>query len=67
MPSVRTGRDHCWPRITATRPVAGATNVRFEWVCNNGDVPRSDANRLERYWPGRAYVQSAGGRDDQDE
>jgi beta-mannanase len=43
-----------WRHMVDVFRRAGADNVRFVWSPNNVDVPSS--NRLERYYPGDAYV-----------
>lgn len=45
-----------WRRMTALFDEAGATNVRWVWGPNVTDEPRTDGNRMERYYPGADHV-----------
>ena len=45
-----------WTRMTTLFDEAGATNVRWVWGPNVTDEPRTEANRMERYYPGAAHV-----------
>ncbi|MFN2321768.1 MAG: glycoside hydrolase family 26 protein [Trueperaceae bacterium] len=45
-----------WTRMTALFDEAGASNVRWVWGPNVTDEPRTDANRMERYYPGAGHV-----------
>ena len=45
-----------WRRMVAVFEAAGADNVRWVWSPNVTDGPRTDDNRMERYYPGAAYV-----------
>jgi len=45
-----------WTRMTALFDAAGASNVRWVWAPNVTDEPRTDANRMERYYPGAEHV-----------
>lgn len=45
-----------WTRMTALFDEAGATNVRWVWGPNVTDEPRTEANRMERYYPGAEHV-----------
>lgn len=37
-----------------------ADNVKFGWAANNDDVPETEANRFENYYPGDEYVDYIG-------
>ena len=41
-----------WRHLTELFEREGVTNVRWVWSPNVTDEPRTDANRLERYYPG---------------
>ena len=45
-----------WAHVTALFRDAGAVNVRWVWSPNLTDEPRTDANRMERYYPGHDQV-----------
>jgi len=45
-----------WIRMHDIFRAEGATNVRWVFAPINEDWPITDANRLERYYPGRSYV-----------
>lgn len=45
-----------WTRMTTIFDEAGATNVRWVWGPNVTDEPRTEANRMERYYPGADRV-----------
>jgi hypothetical protein len=50
------GLRAAWTRMTALFAAEGADNVRWVWSPNVSDEPRTDANRMERYYPGDAHV-----------
>jgi beta-mannanase len=39
---------------------AGASNATWVWSVNHWSVPHTRANRIERYWPGRSFVDWVG-------
>lgn len=45
-----------WRRIVGIFRDAGADNVRWVWSPNVTDEPRTEANRMENYFPGADYV-----------
>jgi hypothetical protein len=45
-----------WRRIHRIFERRGADNVRFVWCPMTADVPATPGNRMERYYPGRRYV-----------
>ena len=45
-----------WIHLTTLFEREGATNVRWVWSPNVTDEPRTDANRMERYYPGTDHV-----------
>ncbi len=45
-----------WRRVVALFDEEGATNVRWVFSPNVTDEPRTDANRMELYYPGHDYV-----------
>ncbi len=45
-----------WRHLTELFAREGATNVRWVWSPNVTDEPRTDGNRLERYYPGSDHV-----------
>lgn len=45
-----------WQRIATLFQMEGASNVRWVWSPNVTDWPRTEANRMENYYPGDAYV-----------
>jgi hypothetical protein len=45
-----------WRRMHDVFTQQGATNVKWVWSPLQEDVPQTNANRFERYYPGRAYV-----------
>ena len=45
-----------WRHLTELFAREGAHDVRWVWSPNVTDEPRTDANRLERYYPGAAHV-----------
>ena len=45
-----------WRRMTAVFRDGGAHNVRWVWSPNVSDEPRTEANRMERYYPGHDQV-----------
>ncbi len=45
-----------WRHMTALFAREGATNVRWVWSPNVTDEPRTDGNKLERYYPGADHV-----------
>jgi len=45
-----------WTRMTALFAAEGAHQVRWVWSPNVTDEPRTDGNRLERYYPGSDQV-----------
>ena len=45
-----------WRRMAAIFDAEGATNVRWVFSPNVTDEPRTDANRMERYYPGDDVV-----------
>lgn len=45
-----------WTRMAEVFEAAGAHNVRWVWAPNVTDEPRTDANRMERYYPGPEHV-----------
>ncbi len=45
-----------WRRVVDVFEQAGATNVRWVFSPNVMDEPRTEANRLENYYPGHEYV-----------
>jgi hypothetical protein len=51
-----------WRRVVGLVRRAGATNVRFVWSANPNlyETPAAWLKRLERYWPGRRYVDAVG-------
>jgi hypothetical protein len=50
------GLRAAWIRMTALFEAEGADNVRWVWSPNVTDEPRTEANRMERYYPGDAHV-----------
>jgi hypothetical protein len=50
------GLRDAWIRMTEVFAAEGADNVRWVWSPNVTDQPRTEANRMERYYPGDAYV-----------
>jgi len=50
------GLRAAWIHMTALFDAAGAHNVRWVWSPNVSDEPRTDANRMERYYPGDDHV-----------
>jgi beta-mannanase len=49
-----------WRRMHRIFAATGARNVRWVWSPLNVDVPATRANRMERYYPGRKYVDVLG-------
>jgi len=45
-----------WRRIDALFELEGASNVRWVWSPNVTDWPRTEANRMENYYPGHEFV-----------
>ncbi len=45
-----------WRRVVDVFDEMGATNVRWVFSPNVTDEPRTEANKMERYYPGAAYV-----------
>lgn len=45
-----------WRHVHDIFVAEGAINVRFVWCPNNKSYPNSDANAIEGYYPGDAYV-----------
>lgn len=45
-----------WRYVANLFAEEGAANVRWVWSPNITDWPRTDANRMEHYYPGDAYV-----------
>ena len=45
-----------WIRLVRLFDEEGADNVRWVWSPNVTDEPRSDENRMERYYPGDEHV-----------
>jgi beta-mannanase len=45
-----------WRHLHDVFTMAGATNVRWVWSPQAGDVPSTPANALESYYPGAEYV-----------
>lgn len=45
-----------WVRMTALFAAEGADNVRWVWSPNVTDQPRTEANRMEHYYPGDDHV-----------
>lgn len=45
-----------WQRMVKLFREEGADNVRWVWSPNVTDWPRTEANRMENYYPGEAYV-----------
>ena len=45
-----------WTRMTRLFDDAGASNVRWVWSPNVTDEPRTEGNRMERYYPGAMHV-----------
>jgi Glycosyl hydrolase family 26 len=45
-----------WRRVVRIFRKQGAHNVRFVWAPITEDLPHTKANRFERYYPGRKYV-----------
>lgn len=45
-----------WVHVAQVFAREGAHNVRWVWSPNVTDEPRTDANRLERYYPGSDHV-----------
>ncbi len=45
-----------WRRIWQIFETGGAHNVRWVWSPNVTDEPRTEANRMENYFPGEQYV-----------
>ena len=45
-----------WQRMVHIFEEEGASNVRWVWSPNVTDWPRTEANRMENYYPGEAYV-----------
>jgi hypothetical protein len=50
------GLRAAWTHMTALFAAEGAHNVRWVWSPNVTDEPRTDANRMENYYPGDAHV-----------
>ena len=50
------GLKTAWRRMTGIFREAGASEVRWVWSPNVNDQPRSEANRLEHYYPGADVV-----------
>ncbi len=50
------GLVRAWIRITAIFREEGAHNAFWVWSPNVTDDPRTEANRMEHYFPGPAYV-----------
>ncbi len=49
-----------WRRMTAVFEEEGADNVRWVWSPNVTDGPRTEANRMENYYPGDDQVDVLG-------
>ncbi len=49
-----------WHRMTAVFAEEGADNVRWVWSPNVTDQPRTEANRMEHYYPGDDQVDVLG-------
>lgn len=49
-----------WRRMTAVFEDEGADNVRWVWSPNVTDQPRTEANRMENYYPGDDQVDVLG-------
>ena len=49
-----------WRYIVDLFEAEGAEYVRWVWAPNITDWPRTDANRLEKYYPGQTYVDVVG-------
>jgi len=47
---------HAWTHLTTLFAHEGATNVRWVWSPNVTDEPRTEANRMENYYPGDDHV-----------
>jgi hypothetical protein len=45
-----------WTHLTTLFEREGATNVRWVWSPNVTDEPRTEANRMEHYYPGPDHV-----------
>ena len=45
-----------WRHVHDVYEAMGATNVTWVWSVNHRSVPDTPENALERYWPGRDYV-----------
>ena len=45
-----------WLHIHAIFRARGAHNVKWVWSPNHVDVPQTSVNAMERYYPGREYV-----------
>lgn len=45
-----------WRHVVDVARGAGATNIKWVWCPLAEDVPNTRANRFERYYPGRRYV-----------
>jgi beta-mannanase len=54
------GLRAAWIRMTEVFAAEGADNVRWVWSPNVTDQPRTEANRMERYYPGDAHVDVLG-------
>ena len=49
-----------WRHVVDVARGAGATNIKWVWSPLAEDVPNEGANRFERYYPGRSYVDVLG-------
>jgi beta-mannanase len=49
-----------WRRMHDIFREVGATNATWVWSVNHYSVPHVPKNRIERYWPGSAYVDWVG-------
>jgi mannan endo-1,4-beta-mannosidase len=49
-----------WARMTEVFAAEGVANVRWVWSPNVTDWPRSEANRMELYYPGDEHVDVLG-------
>lgn len=45
-----------WQRMASVFEQEGAENVRWVWSPNETDEPRTQENKMERYYPGSEYV-----------
>jgi mannan endo-1,4-beta-mannosidase len=54
------GLRAAWIRMTEVFAAEGADNVRWVWSPNVTDQPRTEENRMERYYPGDAHVDVLG-------